>query len=315
MHGNPPPQAEDISKLTSESNHLAYSTADGSSQQRHSNNSGISPYRNEPSQSPFHEGKGFLGVPSRDSKGCKTDGSDSFEKDSENYWVVTPHHSNQCESGTMSPAVERTLHVDTVHMPETPMSKSSSLGTSSDNKGKTQSADEDSEVGAQSQRKDESLVLEIHDRDALQSNVTEIVETGPKVCTESLACGVMVENNGFKPDDTDDCPLSLKENNQVKNEAYPKPSFLSLQLPNSPSESWLSRTLPSVTSKNPSAQLFLGIHFQPRKQASTSSSTIPKKEIPFKPSKVQRSQTRFSDVMFINSHSSLSKIGRKAFGS
>jgi len=318
MHGNPPPQGEDIGKLTSESNHLTYlsdsPTADGLSPQRRSNNSGISPYRNEPSQSPFHEGKGFLGVPRRDRKGSKMDGSDSFEKDSENYWVVTPHHSSQCESGSISPAVERTLHVYTVHMPKIPMSKSSSPDTSSDNKGITRSSDEDSEVEAQSQRMDESIVLETRDRDALQSKVTEIIAAGPKICTESSACGVVVDNNGLRSNDTDDSRLSLKENNQVKNVSNPTPSLLTLPLPNSPSESWLSRTLPSVSSKIPSAQSFLGIHFQPRKQASTSSSIIPKKDILVKPSKVQLGQTRFADVMFINSKASFFKVDCRAFG-
>lgn len=299
MHGNSPSPGEDGGKLTSESNHLTYCsdslTADGSYSQRRSTISGISPYRNEPSQSPFHEGKVFLGVPRGERKSPKKDGFDS-EKDSENCWVITPHRSSQGGSGSLSPAVERTLHVDTVHMPETPMSKSSSLGTSSDNKGIARSADEVSEVGVQSQWMDES-VLETCDEDALQSKATEVNEIGPKICPESSACGEMQENNGFKPSDMDDSPLPIKENNQVKNNADPMLLLLPPSLPNSPSESWLSRTLPSVSLKNPSAQSFLGMNLQARKQMSSSSSTVPKKELTIKPPKAQCGQTRFADML------------------
>lgn len=305
-HGNAPSQRDDVSKLTSESNHLVYwsdsLTADGSSPQHQSNVGGISPYRNEPSQSPFLEGKGFLGVPRRETKDSRTDSSDSFEKDSESYWVVTPHHSSKCESGSMSPSVERILHMDNLNMPETPLSKSSSPDNSSNNKEILRSAGEHYEVGVQNRRMNENLGIETCNQDTLQSKCIEVVDIGPIACAETSAYRATNENNGFKPNNGDDNPMCLNQETKVKHDAGPTLSLLPPPLPNSPSESWLSRTLPSGSSRNSLVQSFLGVHVQPRKQASNSSLSAPKKEIPVKPLKVLRGQTRFADVMFLTSH-------------
>ncbi|XP_020263916.1 uncharacterized protein LOC109839880 [Asparagus officinalis] len=300
LNGNTPAQEEDISKLA-ESNHHTYLsdslTTDQSSPQYYSNTSAVTPYRNEPSQSPFHEGKGFLGIPRsprRDNKGSRTDDYDSFEKDSENCWVMTPHYTGQSRSGSSSPAVERTLRVDTVHRPETSISKLSLQGTSLDDKDLIRSADNDSAIGVQTPGFGESLVLESHDEDALQSKITEIRLT---VSPENSVCGAKEENSGLKPSDKDYIGILLKENNQVKNDADSMSSLLPPPLPNTPSESWLKRALPSVSSMKPSAKSFLDIHVQARKQVRISSLTVPKKDFHIKHPKVQRGQIRFADML------------------
>lgn len=47
----------------------------------------------------------------------------------------------------------------------------------------------------------------------------------------------------------------------------PRAAMLPLPLPKSPSESWLSRALPTVSSRPPPATAFLGLHVQSRKHA------------------------------------------------
>ncbi|KAJ6830696.1 uncharacterized protein M6B38_351035 [Iris pallida] len=286
------PKGEDRSKITSESDHLTNGsdsqTADGSSPYRRSNCGGISPYRNEASQSPFHEGKGFLGVPKREEKSPKSDGSECFEKQGDDYWVITPSPGSLLGSGSMSPAAERTVHVDSEHMVETPNSKSSSIDASG-NKGTFRSVDEDSELEVESKRIEDSSVQETCHEYALELDLSEIVEPELK---ERSACDVTDESYGFKHDDAA-MPGKVV---QVKSDADCVQSLLPPPLPSTPSESWLSRTLPSVSSKNPSAQSFLGIQVHQKKQALSASSNDLKPKATVKPPRV-RGQTRFADML------------------
>lgn len=290
------PKEEDRSKITSESDHLTYGsdsqTAEGSSPYRRSNCDGISPYRNEPSQSPFYEGKGFLGVPQREKKNSTDDGSESFEKHRDDNWVITPTRASLQGSGSMSPSVDRILHVSCKQMMlDTPHSKSSSIDTSSENKGTVQSADEDSEVGVESRRIKESLLGETCRKDALPTKLTEL---DMKFSPERSVCVVTDENYGLKHHDG---ALPLKEEDQVKNNADILQSLLPPPLPNSPSESWLSRALPSVSSKNSSTQSFLGMQIHPKKQAINASPTDVKLIASAKPPRPQRGPTRFADML------------------
>ncbi|RWV97703.1 hypothetical protein GW17_00039491 [Ensete ventricosum] len=73
-------------------------------------------------------------------------------------------------------------------------------------------------------------------------------------------------------------------------------SPLPLLPPQSPSESWLLHTLPSVSSKkNPTAWSFLGLGFQPREQALTHL----EQRTNTKPSKPQRRHARFAAVFIL----------------
>lgn len=314
-------QVEDWrSKSTSESKQLTYwsdsPTADGSSPCRRSAGGGISPYRNEAPLLPF-EGKGFLGVPKRGRKSSKTDGSDSCERDGENYWELTPPQSSQHESGSGSPALEKTVYVDSVNMLETPDSNSSLLYIATDTRAMLNSTEKDSEVGRESQRMEENFAVKTHEGNALQPKVSEVVESGLPFCSERSDHGEMDGNNNIKHnahgdgclpseegdvlknDVNDDGPLPLEEGALHKTDVSSLQSLLPPPLPKSPSESWLFRTLPSVSSKNP-PQSFLGLQFQPRKQAFQASSTDQKQDTNAKPSVSHHRQRRFAEVIIFS---------------
>ncbi|KAF3790653.1 hypothetical protein EJ110_NYTH16109 [Nymphaea thermarum] len=73
---------------------------------------GISPYRNEATNSPFREGSGFLGIP----KSRKSYSSDSLEMNIRG--LETRTNASQCRSkgtsGSMSPAIEKTVYIDPI---------------------------------------------------------------------------------------------------------------------------------------------------------------------------------------------------------
>nr|CAD1823752.1 unnamed protein product [Ananas comosus var. bracteatus] len=146
------------SKLTNDSNQLTYwsdsQTADGSSPFHRSTGEG-SPLRNEARESPFHEGKGLLGVPNRDRKSSKGDCSDLGEKDGEDCWDTTPQNSSQqgSGSGSMSPAAEKGVEVDSVDVPD------------ADPKVRIESGEKDFEIEEVSRKIKESSIIEARNRD------------------------------------------------------------------------------------------------------------------------------------------------------
>lgn len=314
-HGYQPPVEDGRSKSTGESKQLTFwsdsPTACGSSPCRRSTGGGVSPYRNEAPPLPF-EGKGFLGVPKRERKSGKIDGSDSCERDGENSWEMTPRHSSQQGSGSMSPALEKSLNVDSVNMPETPDSKSSSLNIAADTRAMINSTEKDSEVGIVRQRMEENFAVETHEGNASQPKASEVVDPGLPFCAERSDRGEMDAHNNIKHNADGDGPLSSKgvdknggngdgsrplvEAARQKSDVTSLQSLLPPPLPKSPSESWLFRTLPFVTSKNP-PQSFLGLQFQPRKQAFQTSSSDQKQNTNAKPSKARHRQIRFAEVL------------------
>ncbi|KAH7651793.1 hypothetical protein IHE45_20G080800 [Dioscorea alata] len=291
-------QLENESKLTSESNQLTNwsDSPDGSSPYRRSGVDGISPYRNEAPSSPFHEGKGFLGVPTRERKSSKGNSVESFEKDGDHYWEMTPRDSSTKGSGSMSPAIEKTLYVDSVYVPETSHSKSSSVGTMADMRSVVPSDDKGSEAGTGSRRLDEIMPLESFRPDELQDKKAGAVEMEFPICTENLDHLDFSCNKEIKGSENVDVPLALEAAVHAKNNGDPLQSLLPPPLPKSPSESWLLRTLPSVSSKIPPPQSLLGIQVQPRKQPLRGSSTDVRPETKVKSIKQYR-QIRFAEVL------------------
>ncbi|KAH9309011.1 hypothetical protein KI387_036922, partial [Taxus chinensis] len=86
---------------------------------------GISPYRNEPFRSPFNEGTGFLGFPKVDKednvpfvearrKSCNSLNDMGAEEDL-CFWKSPPLLGNTMRPGSVSPAIEKTVYVDSVH--------------------------------------------------------------------------------------------------------------------------------------------------------------------------------------------------------
>ncbi|KAK1258658.1 hypothetical protein QJS04_geneDACA019257 [Acorus gramineus] len=240
-------------------------TADESSSQNQRSTSGgggsggISPYRNDVPQSPFHEGKGFLGVPKKGSDLNMVEG----------FWEITP----QGGSCLNSHAVERTVCVDSPHLPETPDSKMSSVDmrawTSS-----MERAEDSIDLGARLDglKVDEKLNGLDRGDDLLLSPTEAANEVVDSVDPPPLAKGDRKhdETGSFQP-------------------PVPPP------LPKSPSESWLWRTLPSVSSKN-HPQSFLGLQVHHRKRVK-GLATDTKWETVVKTSNVNHDHLRFSEEL------------------
>ncbi|CAL9778192.1 unnamed protein product [Musa acuminata subsp. burmannicoides] len=272
-------QVAELSRFRSESDSL---TPDGSSPYQHSV---TSPYQSEGPPTSLHEEKGPLGVVSRESKSSKTDGSDVGEKVVENHWEI--NHSSRMGSGTMSPALEKTLYVDVENRLGSSDSKSSSFNTVKDTRSMTSSG----EVGTESKRTEESLVAKVHERDALHPEVCNVAEPVLPFTLKKLNHGYINGDADLKHGYKDSDPPNLKSNRNPLQSLLPPP------LPKSPSESWLSRTLPSVASKNPAPQSLLGIQLHPRKQTLHVSSIDVIQETSIKPSKPRHRQIRFAEVL------------------
>ncbi|WOL14555.1 hypothetical protein Cni_G23335 [Canna indica] len=270
-------QVEEISKLRSESNSP---TADGSSPYVHSTIGGTPPDQNEGLPSSLHERNGS--ILSRESNSSKIYDSDAGEKDIGNYWEI--NHNNQLGSGSMSPALEKTLYVDSGDRPGSLGSKSSAFNIVQD----TRSTMSSGEVGNESRIIEEGILAEAHESDALQQEVSKVSGRVIHLPSETLNRGSMNGDNYLKHGNG---PLHLK------NDLNPLQSLLPPPLPKSPSESWLTRTLPSVTSKNPGPSSLLGIQLQPRKQTLLASSIDMKQETDIKPPKPQQRQIRFAEVL------------------
>lgn len=330
-----PPVAENLSKGKSESNQLTYwsdfQTSDGSSPYRHSKGDEMSPFQNEVPQSPFHEGMGFLGFP-RQGKNGKLGDLVTHSKGHDDDQGRLSHRGSKWGSGSSSPAIEKTLYVDSIYTLGTSISRSSS----SDIKELISSVEKDSDFMVESERLDNDLILEAHvgetnqqksfsERDVLRSKVPDNVDGNTYSCSEgSLLTGYMDDKEGFRNENalflegkSSECLKELDHRSPGlgKLESFEgrRNSFAnSLQsslppLPKSPSESWLCRTLPSVSSMNPSSRSYLGTQFRSREQDLTASPVDPKWGIIKKTSSVQPSRLRFSEELKMpGSHPSVS---------
>lgn len=300
-------QIDDENKLRSESNELVCwsgsQTTDGSYKNGLLGDGGISPYRNEATQSPFREGAGFLGVPNQvvNSKDTRFD---PYMKGSSNEVV------SRRGSGSMSPAAEKTLYIDSGLLLEAPNSNSSS----SDFK---DFKDNDSQIVVRSQGMEETSLAELF----LQDNNGELDISRKGSLSEPKSSDFVSSELNFSTDKSnhEDNMEVLKNGDNADDEArflvclnvptvgsleFDKPEPVSTEnegnlslvcfmaplpppLPKSPSESWLLRTLPLVSSRN-AAQFS-------RKKALKRFSNDPKWETIVKTSYVNNSNSRFSE--------------------
>ncbi|XP_077249565.1 uncharacterized protein LOC143889270 isoform X2 [Tasmannia lanceolata] len=307
---------ESWSKPTSESNQLTLwsdsQTPDGSSPYRRSPGDVISPYRNEAPRSPFHEGMGFLGTP-KQGKNCRDGSIDTHGKGHDKFHGKLSSSSSQQASGSLSPTIEKTLYVDSVHMLDTPNSGSSSSNTLV----LMNPVDDDTEILVQNEGLDRTPVLEarlggvdqvdmLNETDRLQPKYSGVVvseqpssifggqtditdgfqhKDGLHQKAKFFSCSKLPNNGSPDFDDSPPSKLEDQENSYSSDLQSPLPP----PLPKSPSESWLWRTLPSVSPTNPSSRSYLGIQFRPRKQAlKTSTTDDPKLETIVKTSYVHK---------------------------
>lgn len=283
-------------KLISESRRLTYSgdlQRGGSSPFRNPRAASISPYRNQSSLSPFRR-ETFLGIPNDESvKAAKNmlsvynKGSNKFQETSRNKQGSLP----------MSPAVEKTVYVDTVNKAETLYTNSSSF----DNKAELNPADDDFA---------HLLVLARGMEKASAESVFQDIK-----CQNNVEKASTLEAKGLvsiddkqscrKAESLDSSELAAKGNSDKNSDLIPRedlgdvnsslvPSPLPPPLPKSPSESWLWRTIPSIPLKNS----FFGAKGKAKMPEPKSSSISTKWETIVKTTNLHQDHSRFSEVIF-----------------
>jgi len=271
---------------------------------------GVSPYRNKATQSPF-PGARFLGVP----KEVENTKANRFSLH------VEGTNKNKQGSGSMSPAVEKTLYVDTVNIAETSLSNSRYLET----KGWIDSAGEDLETSLEGKGLEETTHVESVFQDIKCLNISsegDILESFVSVDADLSSMSeisrlkgqdVMMDGSGQDQGLNKrslECSKLITEGNlNINSDQVHKAddrgntdsssvnSPLPLALPKSPSESWLWRTLPSISSRNLFSHSNLGTHMHLKKRAPKTSSTNTKWETIVKTSHLRRDHVRYSEVM------------------
>ncbi|XP_062095910.1 uncharacterized protein LOC133801678 [Humulus lupulus] len=237
-------------KLVSESKRLAYSgdlQRGRSSPSTHSRAASISPYRNRPSQSPFRRAA-FLGVPKEENvKVPNIKPNYLYNKATNKFEDISANHRNKLGSLSMSPAVEKTLYVDSVnnaHDHESSYSNSGFLDT----KEQLKSGSEDFEHLLVSRRVvEEEASLESIFQDIMCLNS---VSKQPSLLGDSelgLAqefSELVTKGNLRKESDQ----IVKEDLGNIESSLVPSP--LPPPLPKSPSESWLWRTAPSISLRN-----------------------------------------------------------------
>lgn len=272
------------SKLTSESNQLTFwsdsPTGDGSSPYYHSIAGGMSPYRSYAVMSPSSKPNGSSGIGDKDDKASRSNGSGSFGRDHDRTSLGGSDNSSFKGSSSMSSGPDGAVHEDSMDHHGDTDSDTCHLGVVVDTKAPLNPNIDDSQPGGQN-TVGRNLIV----KDQINDPLTEKI-SGLREPTFPLDDG-----KDFQHDASHELRQHLEDNNVAKKEILPLQSLLPLPVPKSPSESWLSRTLPSVTNKPPLPS-FLGIQVHSKKQAPWA--TIQPKENDHKPSRPR--QIRFADV-------------------
>ncbi|CAO2182841.1 unnamed protein product [Urochloa humidicola] len=279
-------QAEDDrSKLTSESNQLTFwsdsQTGDGSSPYHRSMAGGMSPHRNYAVMSPSSKANGSSRIGDRDDKASRSNGSGSLGRDHDRTSLVGSDRSSLKGSSSMSSGPDRAAHEDSMDHHGDTDSETCHLGVLVGTKAGLNSNMHDSQPGEQ-QIVGKNSIVKDQVNDPLTAKISEDREP-----TFPVDDGI-----DLLRDANQEVPPYLEDNNVPKKEIIPLQSLLPLPVPKSPSESWLSRTLPSVTNKPP-VPSFLGIQVHSKKQAPWAA--VHPKENDHKPSRPR--QIRFADVV------------------
>ncbi|KAK2630666.1 hypothetical protein QOZ80_UnG0729700 [Eleusine coracana subsp. coracana] len=283
------------SKLTSESNQLTFwsdsPSGDGSSPFHHSMAGGMSPYHSYAAMSPLSKANGSFRTGDRDEKARGSNGSGSLGRDHDRSSLVESDESSFKGSSSMSSGLDRTGHEDSMDHRGDIGPEIGHLSSLLETKADLNANVNDSQSQGQ-QIVGKNSTVKNQDDDQLVKNIS-----GTRESTLSMLCGNpgmerLDDGKHLMHDAHLEAPLHSEENRVAKKEIMPLQSLLPLPVPKSPSESWLSRTLPSVANKPPMPS-FLGIQVQSKKQAPWAS--MHTKENDKKPSRTR--QIRFADVV------------------
>jgi hypothetical protein len=279
------------SKLTSESNQLTFwsdsQTGNGSSPFHHSVAAGSSQYHSYAAVSPSSKANESFRTGDRDEKARGSNGSSSLGRNRDCSSAVGSDHSSFKGSSSMSSGLDRTGHEDSMdHCGDIDAAETGHLGQLLDTTAASNANVNDYQHQGQ-QILGRSSTVKNQDSDLLTKMMSETRES-----TFSMLCGSPgMDGKHMIHGAHQEVPLNLEENGVAKKEIMPLQSLLPLPAPKSPSESWLSRTLPSVSNKPP-APSFLGIQVQSKKQ--TPWASMHSKENDQKPSRTRL--IRFADV-------------------
>ncbi|XP_041024062.1 uncharacterized protein LOC121264824 [Juglans microcarpa x Juglans regia] len=275
---------------------------------------GVSPYRNKAPQSPFCGSVSFLGMP----KEVENVKANRFSQH------TGGSNKNKKELGSMSPAVEKTLYVDTVNNAE----KSCSNSSSSVTQGWINSAGECLDISSEGRGLEETTTAESVYQDIQCLNISNegsildpFVSFDADISYESKISHpkgqeVTIEgsgqNEGFHRKSSLECSKPTTEGNLnissgqihkadetgtadasfVRSPAHPP-------LPKSPSESWLWRTLPSVSARYPILPSNLGTQMDLKREDPKTSSTNTKWETIVKSSHLHHDHVRYSQELIL----------------
>ncbi|XWS19708.1 hypothetical protein CRYUN_Cryun31cG0039200 [Craigia yunnanensis] len=283
----------------------------------------ISPYRRERPQSPFRGG-GFLGMP-KEAEKFKAHMLVKYTRSNNNSQELALYQSTRQGSGSLSPAVEKTLYVDTVNFAKI----ASSDSNSSDTKVQTDSTGKHSDNLVVNRMLEEPASVEsslqvlkglnlldgkgiseyeitgsvnssrssFSDKPDLrgQAEMIDCFRQNGRLDQESKSLKrIKVRANGNLTliDDGD-----LRSADQGDTKAGSDYSPLPPPLPKTPSESWLWRALPSVTSRNSFSQSYSDTRFNPKKQESKIPATNTKWETIVKTSYLHHDHVRYSEEL------------------
>ncbi|KAK3024751.1 hypothetical protein RJ639_043694 [Escallonia herrerae] len=313
---------EDKSVLKNESTRVTYpcnpQNLEGSTLYRRLQGNGMSPYYNELAEChPLPGQKGFLNIPEEAMNGgvngyCHRKAFSSFQE-------LLADESNSGEIDHNSPTAEKTLYVDTVHKVVSarpnlvPNLRDNDFKILAKSKGKKETPT----VNSYDQHIEHSV---ISDGEAtIQPNSQTSVDL-PSSAGKSDQRAGMDTLKGFEQDedlyhDSTTSPtlkvpgdvnldFEMQEPQKVTNEDYAlgrKSKFpVAPPLPKSPSDSWLGRTLPSMSSRNASTRSRLGTGYSVRKVVSNAQLVDPKRQNIVKKTNSQHQNFQFSQVKLIH---------------
>ncbi|XVE88211.1 hypothetical protein DITRI_Ditri19aG0050700 [Diplodiscus trichospermus] len=280
----------------------------------------ISPYHRERSISRFR-GEGFCGMP-KEAEKFKTNMLINYTRSNNSSQELVPYQSTREGLGSQSPAVEKTLHVDTVNF-----AKIASLNSnSSESKVQTDSKHSDAllvnrmleePAGVESSLQDIKGLNLLDGKRIPEYEITGSVNSSrssfsdkPDLRGQADMIDCFRQNGGFNQESKSlgrikvraDANLTLNGDNDLRaageGEAKggydysPRPP-----LPKSPSESWLWRTLPSVTPRNSFSQSRNGTRFNPKKKEPKRPATDTKWETIVKTSYLHHDHVRYSEEL------------------
>ncbi|XWS12510.1 hypothetical protein CRYUN_Cryun37aG0095400 [Craigia yunnanensis] len=283
----------------------------------------ISPYRRERPQSPFRGG-GFLGMPIEAEK-FKANMLVKYTGSNNNSRELVPYQSTRKGSGSLNPAVEKILYVDSVNFAEI----ASSNSNTSDTKVQRDSTGKHSDTLLVNRMLEEPATVESSLQDIKGLNlldgkgISEYGITGsvnssrssfsnkPDLRDQAEMIDCFRQNGGLdqeskslerikvradaNPTLTDDDDLGAADEGEAKASSDYSP--LPPPLPKTPSESWLWRALPSVTSRNSFSQSYNDTRFNPKKQETKIPVTDTKWETIVKTSYLHHDHVRYSEEL------------------